>query len=270
MPCAFPPRPPAHPPTLTQAFVSHLHAHIPVHPSALTRPAPPCSYLWVTIIYNLTYTVALYGLLLFYLGTHELLVPFKPLLKFVLVKAVIFLSYWQGLFIAIATGAGAISTGGWVWVGSGWVPCLPACYCAVGLTVAFSGAAAAAAAEAPHASPSLIPLSGPTALPHCPPPCAAEEGTNLQSWLLCVEMLPASIFMLFAFPWSEYIVAGGNIRGGNITHAISIRCGAGCRRWMVGWMAGLLARWFSLPCRSLAGQQWLWRLPVCCRAGSAY
>lgn len=24
---------------------------------------------------------------------------------------------------------------------------------------------------------------------------------NLQSWLLCVEMLPAAIFMLFAFPW---------------------------------------------------------------------
>lgn len=62
-------------------------------------------------MYNLTYTVALYGLLLFYLGTHELLAPFKPLLKFALVKAVIFLSYWQGLFIAIATGAGAIPTG---------------------------------------------------------------------------------------------------------------------------------------------------------------
>lgn len=43
-------------------------------------------------------------------GTHELLAPFKPLLKFALVKAVIFLSYWQGLFISIATGAGAIPT----------------------------------------------------------------------------------------------------------------------------------------------------------------
>ena len=53
---------------------------------------------------------------------------------------------------------------------------------------------------------------------------AAEAGTNLQSWLLCVEMLPAAVFMLFAFPWSEYVVAGGSISGGNITHAISIRC----------------------------------------------
>ncbi len=59
--------------------------------------------------------------------------------------------------------------------------------------------------------------------------CAAEDGVNLQSWLLCVEMLPAAIFMLFAFPWKEYVVAGGNISGGNITHAISIRCDC---RWM--------------------------------------
>lgn len=46
-------------------------------------------------MYNITYTVALYGLLLFYMGTHELLAPFKPLLKFILVKSVIFLTYWQ-------------------------------------------------------------------------------------------------------------------------------------------------------------------------------
>ena len=65
----------------------------------------------MTIVYNITYTTALYGLLLFYLGTHELLAPFKPLLKFALVKSVIFLSYWQGLFIAIAGSAGAIATG---------------------------------------------------------------------------------------------------------------------------------------------------------------
>ena len=54
-----------------------------------------------------------------------------------------------------------------------------------------------------------------------------EDGVNLQNWLLCVEMLPAAIFMLFAFPYAEYAAAGGgaggNIRSGNITHAISIR-----------------------------------------------
>eukprot|EP00887_Chlorella_sp_A99_P002524 scaffold6.g2524.t1 len=52
---------------------------------------------------------ALYALLLFYLGTHELLAPFKPLLKFVLIKSVIFLTYWQSFFIGIGVGAGAVA-----------------------------------------------------------------------------------------------------------------------------------------------------------------
>ena len=52
-------------------------------------------YLWITIIYNVTYTCALYALLLFYMGTHELLAPFNPLLKFAVVKSVVFLTFWQ-------------------------------------------------------------------------------------------------------------------------------------------------------------------------------
>jgi Organic solute transporter Ostalpha len=41
------------------------------------------------------YTFALYGLLLFWIGAAELLQPFNPLLKFVLVKTVVFLTFWQ-------------------------------------------------------------------------------------------------------------------------------------------------------------------------------
>lgn len=52
-------------------------------------------YLWIAIIYNVTYTLALYALLLFYLGTHDLLAPFNPLLKFAMVKLVVFLTFWQ-------------------------------------------------------------------------------------------------------------------------------------------------------------------------------
>lgn len=100
------------------------------------------SYLWITIVYNITYTVALYALLLFYMGTHELLEPFRPLLKFILVKSVIFLTYWQGLIISIFVGV------------------------------------------------SIIP--------------SAEDGNAVQNWLTSVEMLPAAIFMLFAFPWKEF------------------------------------------------------------------
>ena len=46
-------------------------------------------------MYNLTYTMALYALLLFYMGTHELLAPFNPMLKFTVVKLVVFLTFWQ-------------------------------------------------------------------------------------------------------------------------------------------------------------------------------
>ena len=54
-----------------------------------------CRYLWITVVYNITYTVALYALLLFYMGAHDLLAPYNPLLKFVLVKSVIFMTFWQ-------------------------------------------------------------------------------------------------------------------------------------------------------------------------------
>lgn len=104
--------------------------------------SPSSSYLWITIVYNITYTVALYALLLFYMGTHELLEPFRPLLKFILVKSVIFLTYWQGLLISIFVGVG------------------------------------------------LIP--------------SAEDGNAVQNFMTSVEMLPAAIFMLFAFPWKEF------------------------------------------------------------------
>lgn len=60
-----------------------------------------CRYLWITIIYNITYTLALYALVLFYMGTHELLAPFNPLLKFTVVKMVVFLTFWQVRRVAI-------------------------------------------------------------------------------------------------------------------------------------------------------------------------
>ena len=61
-----------------------------------------CRYLWITIIYNITYTLALYALLLFYLGAHDLLAPFNPLLKFILVKTVIFMTFWQVIRISLS------------------------------------------------------------------------------------------------------------------------------------------------------------------------
>ncbi|XP_019603055.2 transmembrane protein 184A isoform X2 [Rhinolophus sinicus] len=53
-------------------------------------------YLYVTLIYNVSVSLALYALFLFYFATRELLQPFEPVLKFLTIKAVIFLSFWQG------------------------------------------------------------------------------------------------------------------------------------------------------------------------------
>lgn len=47
---------------------THSSAHLSRHVLLTSlNPSLPCSYLWLTIVYNVTYTVALYGLLLFYL-----------------------------------------------------------------------------------------------------------------------------------------------------------------------------------------------------------
>ena len=62
--------------------------------------SPVCSvasgYLYVTIVYNISVSLSLYALFLFYFATRDLLVPYSPVLKFFMVKSVIFLSFWQG------------------------------------------------------------------------------------------------------------------------------------------------------------------------------
>ncbi|KAK1878364.1 Casein kinase I isoform epsilon [Dissostichus eleginoides] len=65
-------------------------------------------YLYVTIVYNISVSLSLYALFLFYFATRELLVPYNPVLKFFMVKSVIFLSFWQGMLLAILEKCGAI------------------------------------------------------------------------------------------------------------------------------------------------------------------
>ncbi|GIY09198.1 transmembrane protein 184B [Caerostris extrusa] len=69
---------------------------------------PDSGYLYITIIYNISVTLALYGLVLFYFATHELLSAYEPVWKFLTVKSVIFLSFWQGFILAILEKAGVI------------------------------------------------------------------------------------------------------------------------------------------------------------------
>ncbi|KAK4796770.1 hypothetical protein SAY86_029096 [Trapa natans] len=61
--------------------------------------SPSQSYLYLTIIYTISYSLALYALALFYVACKDLLQPFNPVPKFIIIKSVVFLTYWQVAFV---------------------------------------------------------------------------------------------------------------------------------------------------------------------------
>jgi hypothetical protein len=65
-------------------------------------------YLWTGIVYNLSVTVSLYSLAMFWVCLHNDLTPFRPVPKFLCVKLIIFASYWQGFFLSILQWLGAL------------------------------------------------------------------------------------------------------------------------------------------------------------------
>ncbi|XP_057439107.1 uncharacterized protein LOC130730968 [Lotus japonicus] len=70
--------------------------------------SPNQSYLYLTIIYTISYTMALYALALFYVACKDLLQPFNPVPKFIIIKSVVFLTYWQGVLFFLAAKSGFI------------------------------------------------------------------------------------------------------------------------------------------------------------------
>lgn len=65
-------------------------------------------YLWSGIAYNVSVTVSLYSLGMFWVCMSKDLQPFRPVPKFLCVKLIIFASYWQGFFLSILVWLGAI------------------------------------------------------------------------------------------------------------------------------------------------------------------
>ncbi|XP_037669991.1 transmembrane protein 184A isoform X8 [Choloepus didactylus] len=90
-------------PAVLRGEASHGPDHH--HPAGLRIRS---GYLYITLVYNVSVSLALYALFLFYFATRELLRPFEPVLKFLTIKAIIFLSFWQGLLLAVLERCGAI------------------------------------------------------------------------------------------------------------------------------------------------------------------
>ncbi|KFD52992.1 hypothetical protein M513_06108 [Trichuris suis] len=113
------------------------------------RWSPHEAYLYITIIYNISVSLALYGLFLFYRATKEMLNPYSPVLKFLTVKSVIFLSFWQGVLLALLGATSAIQPvvdgSGRVLISTGTIAggyqsflvCIEMCLAAVALRFAF-------------------------------------------------------------------------------------------------------------------------------------
>jgi hypothetical protein len=64
--------------------------------------------MWLGIVYNFSITVSLYSLALFWVCLANDLAPYRPIPKFMCIKAVIFFSYWQGFALAILVYLGVI------------------------------------------------------------------------------------------------------------------------------------------------------------------
>lgn len=65
-------------------------------------------YFWSGLIYNISITVSLYALAMFWVCMSHDLQPFRPMPKFLCIKGIIFASYWQGFFLSILVWLGAI------------------------------------------------------------------------------------------------------------------------------------------------------------------
>ncbi|KAI9657227.1 MAG: hypothetical protein M1831_004416 [Alyxoria varia] len=68
-------------------------------------------YFWSGLIYNISITICLYALAMFWVCMLSDLKQFRPMPKFLCIKGIIFASYWQGFILSILVKIGVIPDG---------------------------------------------------------------------------------------------------------------------------------------------------------------
>lgn len=63
--------------------------------------APYFGHIWISVAISISVTVAMYCIIQFYLPIEKELKPYSPVLKFLAVKSVVFLTFWQDSFLSI-------------------------------------------------------------------------------------------------------------------------------------------------------------------------
>ena len=132
---------------------------------------PKGGYLYICMITNLSQCWALYCMILFYYATKNELGPIRPVGKFLSVKAIVFFTWWQSVFISILFEMGVFHN---VKIGGKSVPIT-------------------ADQDAEVLTNSVIEWWSPE-----------DVAKGLQDYLICIEMFIAAIVHHFVFPHTEY------------------------------------------------------------------
>jgi hypothetical protein len=70
--------------------------------------APYFGHIYITLAISVSVTVAMYCVIQFYMPIQQELKPYSPILKFLAVKSVVFLTFWQDSFLSLLVYFGAI------------------------------------------------------------------------------------------------------------------------------------------------------------------
>jgi hypothetical protein len=79
--------------------------------------SPKAGYFWVVVTQNVCITLAMYALVLFYHAVAKELQPFKPIPKFLCIKAIIGFAFWCAPFVMCACAREQDMVADWRYVG---------------------------------------------------------------------------------------------------------------------------------------------------------